>query len=147
MTSRAAIVQEARSWLQTPYAHQARVKRVGVDCAGLVIGVGRALGLVPPSFDINGYARTPDGVSLVQQCDRFMTRIGREEMRAGDVIVLRFEADPQHLGIVADYYTGGHLSIIHALGTRDGGGRVVEHRLDETTLARFVAAYRLPGIE
>ena len=33
------IIQTARQWLDTPYHHQARVKGVGVDCIGLVIGV------------------------------------------------------------------------------------------------------------
>ena len=35
------IVTEARTWVRTPYHHQARLKGVGVDCAGLVIGVAR----------------------------------------------------------------------------------------------------------
>jgi cell wall-associated NlpC family hydrolase len=145
--ARTAIVQEARSWIGTPYQHQQRAKRVGVDCAGLVIGVARNLGLVSSQFDINGYARRPDGRSLIEHCDRAMARLaGAEAMQPGDVIVLRFDVDPQHVGIVADYYLGGCLSIIHALGTRDGKGRVAEHRLDATTLRRFVAAYRLPGV-
>jgi hypothetical protein len=38
-----AIVAEARSWIGTPYHHQASVKHVGCDCLGLVRGVWRAL--------------------------------------------------------------------------------------------------------
>lgn len=33
------VVTEARSWLGTPYHHQAAVKRAGTDCLGLVRGV------------------------------------------------------------------------------------------------------------
>ena len=41
--TRAAIVCEARSWIGTPYRHQASLKGVGCDCLGLIRGVWRAL--------------------------------------------------------------------------------------------------------
>src|SRR3989304_3767226 len=37
------IIAEARSWIGTPYRHQASLKGVGCDCLGLVRGVWRAL--------------------------------------------------------------------------------------------------------
>lgn len=146
MVNRAAIVAAARAWLGTPFHHQARAKGVGCDCAGLIIGVGRELGLLPAGFDINGYPRTPDGVSLLQHCDEHMVPVSRQEMGLGDVIVIRWEKQPQHLGFIGDYRHGG-LSMIHAMGsTGHKRGSVIEHRLDPTMLARFVAAYRLPGV-
>jgi NlpC/P60 family putative phage cell wall peptidase len=36
------IVAEARSWIGTPYHHQASLKGVGCDCIGLVRGIWRA---------------------------------------------------------------------------------------------------------
>lgn len=36
-------VREARSWLGTPYVHQASRRGVGCDCLGLIRGVWRAL--------------------------------------------------------------------------------------------------------
>ena len=140
------VVAEARSWINSPYHHQARLRGVGVDCIGLVIGVGRALSLCAPDFDFTGYGRTPDGKTMLSECDRFMTRIQRDEIRPGNVIVLRFERDPQHMAIVADYLHGG-LSMIHALGTVDGKGKVIEQRLSAEILDRLVQAYALPGIE
>lgn len=142
-TSRVAVVAEARSWLGTPWVHQHRTKGVGVDCAGLVIGVARALGLVPPAMDVNHYARTPDG-SLLATCDAWMQRHDVAAAEPGDVLVMRFDTDPQHLAIVADYVHGG-LSIVHALD-RAGRGSVIEHRLDLANRARIVAAYSLPGV-
>jgi cell wall-associated NlpC family hydrolase len=41
--NRDQIVAEARSWIGTPYRHQASLKGVGCDCLGLVRGVWRAL--------------------------------------------------------------------------------------------------------
>ena len=38
-TTRTDVVAAAREWLGTPFHHQARLRGVGVDCVGLVIGV------------------------------------------------------------------------------------------------------------
>lgn len=140
------VAARARCWIGTPYQHQARLRDVGVDCAGLVIGVARELGLVAEDFDITAYPRSPDGRSLLEHCRQWMTEIRRDDMLPGDVIVIRWVKDPQHLGIVGDYLHGG-LSMIHALS--DGTnmrGKVVEHHLDSSHCARFIAAFRMPGV-
>ena len=142
--TRAQVVAEARRWLGTPWVHQHRDCGAAVDCVGLVIGVARALGLVPPAFDFNGYSRRPDG-TLLAVCDMHMQRIQRAQMQPGDVLVVAVERDPQHMGIVGDY-AGGRLSLIHACGPRTGHGRVVEHRLVWTPRMQFRAAYALPGV-
>ena len=49
-----AVVAQARAWLGTPWRHQGRSPR-GVDCAGLVVLVARALGLA--DHDVAGYSR------------------------------------------------------------------------------------------
>lgn len=41
MTPRNRIIAAARSWLGTPYLHQASLKHVGCDCLGLLRGVWR----------------------------------------------------------------------------------------------------------
>lgn len=45
---REAVIQEAISWLGTPFHHEARVKRGGVDCAMFLAEVYHACNLVPP---------------------------------------------------------------------------------------------------
>ena len=143
MTTRADVVAAARAWTDTPFHHQARLKGVGVDCVGLVIGVARELGLIAPNFDVVGYPRVPDGTSLMALAATHMTPIARESMQPGDVVVVSFDRDPQHLGILGDYRHGG-LSIIHAAGLT---GRVIETRLMFTAQMKFVAAFALLGIE
>jgi cell wall-associated NlpC family hydrolase len=145
VTTGLEVARAARTWLGTPYQHQRRLKGVAVDCAGLVIGVARELSLKPADFDITGYSRQPDGVSLLAHCDQHMTRISINAAGIGDVIVTRFDVLPCHFAILGDHSHGG-LSMIHALCTRSGRGRVIEHRLDETNRARIIAAYRLPGV-
>lgn len=147
MIDRMDIVAEARTWLGTPFHHQARLKGVGVDCAGLIIGVARETGLVAPSFDVTSYQRSPDGVSLVAHCEQHLDRIQREAMQPGDIIVIRWRHHPQHLGILGDYLHGG-LSLIHAFSDSNGRGKVVEQRLDLHDMpsgGRFVAAYSFRG--
>lgn len=146
VVTRADVVREARTWLETPYGHQHRAKGELVDCAGLVIGVARALGLVAPDFDVTGYAPTPDGTSLLAECDRFMDRIALSELRPGNVLVLKFDKDPQHLGIVGDYMHGG-LTLIHAYGLAGKGGKVEERRLDiRARVMSPLQAYALRGV-
>ena len=136
----ADIVTEARSWIGTRFHHQGRLKGVGVDCAGLVVGVAEALGMSVQ--DRSDYTRQPDGQMLEEVCDTQMLRIPVNAIEPGDVILMRFEKEPQHLAIVGDYEFGG-LSIIHSYIQARG---VVETRLDDAWLNRVVAAYRLQGV-
>lgn len=139
--TRASIVAEARTWIGTPWVHQQRTKGVAVDCAGLVIGVSRSLGLVPADFDVSGYSRRPDG-SLIALCEEHMRRIDQEAMQPGDVLVMSIEKDPQHMGILGDYRHGG-LSLIHAASKV---GRVIETRLMFASNQKFRGAYALRGV-
>jgi cell wall-associated NlpC family hydrolase len=43
---RARICAEARSWIYTPFHYNAMLKKIGVDCGGLLIGVLAPLGLI-----------------------------------------------------------------------------------------------------
>ena len=137
---RAQIVSEARSWLGTRFQHQAHLKGVGCDCAGLVVGVCKALTL--SDFDKTDYTHLPDGAMLRQVCNDHMTPITLTEAQPGDAILCHFGGHPQHLGILGDYPLGG-LSIIHAYSLAK---RVIETRLDADWAARVVCAYRLPGV-
>lgn len=140
---RSDVLREARSWIGTPFKHQARVKGVGVDCVGLAIGVSRALGLVHPGFDVHGYSAIPDGTSFMQSIALNMTWIPTDQAQPGDAVVVAFSKDPQHIGILGDY-RGGRLSIIHAAGSI---GRVVETRLLFSPVMKLVGMYKLPGID
>ena len=140
--TRDQIVAEARSWVGTPWVHQHRVKGRAVDCVGLVIGVARALGLVPADFDVQGYGRVPDG-RLLALCALHMRPVSRDAMQPGDVVVVAVEHDPQHMGIVGPY-PGGRLSMIHSTST--GARGVVESRLVFSPVMQFRAAFVLPAV-
>ncbi len=134
------VVAAARSYLGTPYQHQARLKGVAVDCVGLILCVGRDLGHLPEGFDYSGYGRVPDGVLLRQRLEKHLREVPQSEMRPGDVVCIAFAKHPQHVGILGDYRHGG-LSIIHAAMPP---GRVIETRLLFGPVMQFRAAYRFP---
>ncbi|WP_213308164.1 NlpC/P60 family protein [Paraburkholderia sacchari] len=136
MVTRAQIVEEARTWLGTPYRHQGRLKGVACDCAGLVIGVARALSL--KAEDVEGYTRRADG-SLAGHCDARMERIAPEHAQAGDVVLFHWNNSPVHLAILT-----GPDSIIHAFAINRF---VCEHRIDEKWRRQIVRYYSIPGVE
>lgn len=137
---REAIVASARSYLDTPFEHQGRLKGVGIDCAGLVIGVARELGL--EHRDVDGYGRIPSGGELVRELERQLERVPLSSVVLGDVLVLRIQHDPQHLAIVSGT---DPLAMVHACQSR-GLGRCVEHALDERWQRRIVDAFRFRGV-
>jgi len=143
MTTAAEIVAIARETLLTPYLHQGRVAGLALDCAGVPVHVAKRLGM---SFDdIANYGRLPVPAEMRRVLDANLTRVPKDQMQIGDVAWIRFQAEPQHFAIVADYLHGG-CSLIHAY---NGAGlrKVVEHRLDAAWLARIVAVWRFPGVE
>lgn len=145
--TRADVVTAARTWIDTPFHHAARSKGIGVDCAGLLVGVARELGLVAPDFDVPPYIPTPDGHTMLEWCREYMREVVRHAMQPGDAIVVITDEHPQHLGILGDYRSGG-LSIIHASNsTSTTPQRVIETRLMFSRVQRFVAAFSFPGIE
>lgn len=140
IVSRAEVVECARSYLGTPWHHQARVKGTGVDCAGLLICVARELGLADVRME--NYSRYPDG-TLDAVCSQYMLRISASAALPGDVLTFTFEKVPQHLGIVAEW--AGQLTVIHAYA--GDPRKVVENSIDPVWRPRIRGAYRIPGVE
>ncbi|MBE0615136.1 MAG: hypothetical protein IH604_15800 [Burkholderiales bacterium] len=138
-------MRTARGFIGTPFHHMGRLPGVGLDCSGVLICLGRDLGLVAASFDVPAYTPGANGVAMLEWCSVHMTPVPRSQMAPGDAVLTITDAEPQHLGIVGDYRNGG-LSIIHA-SNQANPPRVIETRLMFSRILRFAAAYRLPGIE
>lgn len=142
------VVEAARAWLGTRWQHQGRVRGVGCDCAGLVLEVSRALELhtaeqlAEVEAAVAGYSRQPDG-RLRGLCERLLHETTPELMQPGDVLLMRTERDPQHLGIAGPYPAPGEMSLIHASALHR---KVVEHRLDAVWRRAVVGVFVLPGV-
>lgn len=140
---RAEIVAVARTLLGVKYAHQGRVGHLALDCAGVPVYIAKHFGI--PLTDYTRYGRLPVPAEMRSALDAHLQRIQVAEMLPGDVVWMRFDAEPQHLGILGDYVHGG-LSLIHAYNGA-GLNRVVEHRLDDQWRRRIVAAWRYREID
>jgi NlpC/P60 family putative phage cell wall peptidase len=144
MVSRQDVLRVARSWIGTPYHHQGRVKGVGVDCCGLIIGVMKELGL--NDYDIDGYSRTADGVNIISEFNEQCVPIAPTSVVSGDILIFRIKNVPQHCGILSDL--DGQNYVIHAYQSEaDHLNFVTEHILDDWWISRIVACYAFPGVE
>lgn len=126
------VVSLARECVGTPFVHQGRILGVGLDCAGVICHVAAGLGL---SHDApSAYGRLPFSGMLQQVLDRQDCLVKVDgAMQAGDVMLMRFVGDPQHLGICAGD------TMIHAY---QSAGKCVEHGIDAAWRRRIVAVYR-----
>ncbi len=68
---RARVVEEAKSWLGTPYHPHARLKGVGVDCAMLPAEVYHAAGMIP-HLEVETY---PVDWHLHRDEERYLARV------------------------------------------------------------------------
>ena len=135
----AAIVTEARTWLNTPYHHQGRVKGVGVDCAMILCEVYHAVGLIP-YIDPTPY---PMDWMLHHSDEKYLGWVAQfgdqvKDPQPADIAVYRFGRCISHAGIVV-----GWPNIIHAYR----GQGVVLGRGDQGALAgRLAGFWRVRGV-
>lgn len=145
---RAAIVAEARSWLGTPYRHQASRKGAGCDCLGLVRGVWRGLygeePAAPPPYAAD-WAETGGRETLLEAARRHLVEVPLADWRPGDVLLFRMspEACVKHCAIVSAPAPGDpERRIIHAYW----GRAVVESWLGPWWRRRLVHAFSFPDV-
>lgn len=141
--SRGAIITEARTWLGTPYRHQASVRGAGCDCLGLVRGVWRGVyGQEPeaaPPYTPDWAERDPRE-ALHDAAARHLTPIALAHAAPGDVLLFRMHAAApmKHAAILTE-----PDRILHAYW----GRAVVENRLAPFWRTRLAAAFSFPGVE
>ena len=134
------IINAARGWLNVRWQHQGRTEH-GIDCAGLVILVGKDLGLL--DYDFSTYDRLPQQTAFLYHFEDNMDPVELGAECDGDVLVFRQEQYPCHCGILSTKYNKPHL--IHAHMPRR---RVMEEPYDEKEWkGKFVAAFRYRGVE
>ena len=143
MVTRESIVAAARSWLGTPYHHQASLKGVGCDCLGLIRGIWRDLyGPEPEAMPpyTRDWGNATGSETLLAAAARHLTTL--EDLTAaglGDVLVFRMrdEGVAKHAGIL----TGG-ARLVHA---QEGLG-VIEIEFGRWWRRRVAAAFSFPGV-
>lgn len=135
---RSDALAEARTWIGTPYRHQASCKGAGTDCLGLIRGIWRALyGREPvaiPPYTPDWSEPSRDEV-LMRTATALLTRVERTD--PGDVLLFRMrdKGVAKHLGVLATSET-----FIHAYS----GHGVVESSLSAPWRRRIVGTFRFP---
>lgn len=144
----AAFMAELEAWKRARYDHMGQTKQ-GTDCIGLVLGVYKALGMIPKDLMPSEYPKQWYLEDDIQTHPAFnqikasvpMLRIDNpEDFLPGDVIIFKFgKATEAHCGLRTVRGT-----IIHAVAGQVDKGYVIESRLDDNTWKDKIAyAYRL----
>lgn len=138
------IVQIARSWIGTPYHHQASLKGVGCDCFGLVRGVWRELYDSSEPEDVPAYSRdwaeATGEETMMEAARRHMIEVKLHEARAGDVMIFRFR----------DFYVAKHsviLTVDNKMIHATEGSPVCEVHLSSWWLRHAGGAFRFPLLD
>jgi len=132
----------ARSWIGTPYVHQASVKGAGCDCLGLLRGVWRELHgeepEAPPAYSPD-WVEATGRETLYMALARHLTPIEPAALAPGDVALFRMarRGPAKHCGIVAE--RDGLRTLIHARQNR----RVAEEPFSPFWKSRLAYGFRL----
>jgi len=137
---RAKIVRQAKSWIGTPYQHQASLKNVGCDCLGLVRGIWRAVYQNEPE---KTPAYSPDWAESSKQeqlafaARRHMSEIDCKEFKAGDLLVFRWRphVPAKHLAIAVS-----KTAMVHA----QQGAEVCQVPISPWWKRHMAYAFRFP---
>lgn len=140
--TRQGILYEARTWIGTPYCHQASRKGAGCDCLGLVRGVWRELyGREPlpvPPYTAN-WVETSAIDSLLNAARNCLSEIPKNDAQPGDILLFRMRAQApcKHIAILS-----GPTTMIHAYS----GRTVTETHLVPYWARRLAYAFAFPTL-
>lgn len=132
-------VQEALTWLGTPYHHQGRVKGIGTDCGMIILEVFHKLGLIP-YVDPRPY---PPDWHLHQMEQRYLYWVEQffykvDEPQPGDIVLYHFGKCISHAGIITEWPMMVHAYLKQGVILSDG---------TKGSLARrIVGFYRIKGL-
>ncbi len=136
-------VAEARTWIGTPYVHQASCLQAGSDCLGLLRGVWRALygdepETVPPYTQ--DWSEPQRDEILLRAAGRLLIWKPTVQEAEGDVLLFRMRSGhvAKHLGIQSS--VGANRRFIHAYS----GHRVTESALTDPWRRRIAARFAFP---
>jgi NlpC/P60 family putative phage cell wall peptidase len=137
------IVTLARTWLGTPYHHQASTKGAGTDCVGLIRGVWRELygrDAEAATAYTRDWAEATGRETLLEAARRHLVEIDPGTAAPGDVLVFRYRGSSiaKHAAILATPDT-----MIHAME----GAPVCEVSLSPWWRRRLAAVFRFPLLE
>lgn len=136
------IVAAARSWIGTPYHHQASLRCVGTDCLGLVRGVWRHLygeePEQPPPYT-SDWSEASATEPLLTAARRHLAEVAQISAQRGDVLLFRLRPGypVKHAAILSE---NGRM--VHAVE----GATVAEVPIAHWWRRRVAAAFSFPCV-
>lgn len=130
-------IEEAETYLNTPWIHQGRLKGVGIDCIGLVQVAYEKVTGIQYSGEIN-YHRVPQKGRenrLHSILIQYLDEVPKAEMLRGDVLLFSFNGLSNHIGIYL-----GDLVLLHAWQEVQ---KVIKMRMDPAWLRCIRGVYRI----
>ena len=143
---RSAIVEEALTWLKTPFHHRQATKGSGVDCALFLYSVYQKVGLIP-EIEIEEYSAQwhlhRDEERYLNWVLKFAYRVEAPPFKPGDAVMYKFGRVASHGAIIVQW-----PKIIHAFSkagmvTLDDGLRNPALTMDKTGKSRRSGIFRL----
>ena len=148
---RTAVISEARTWMHTPFHHQSRKKgsRGGVDCLGLVWGVGENTKVMDPISDTDAapfwryYGRRPNPPKMRECLSKFLVELPKDIIPLpGDIAWMHWGNQmPIHMALIGE--TAGRDTLIHSVWNMG----VMEHTLAPEYRRRVRSYWRYPKID
>ncbi len=140
--TRPAIIAAARTWIGTPYHHQASTRQVGCDCLGFVRGLYRDLyghEPEPPPAYTRDWAEASGRETLIDAAQRHLRAIPLDAASAGDLLIFRWRrtTPAKHIGLMSS-----PTHMIHA----QEGASVQEVLLAPWWQRHRAAAFALPSL-
>lgn len=112
IATRQQVVDEALSWIGTPFHDMAGVKGVGTDCLHLILKTYVAVGLVKdfnPQYKPQWFQHRDEPLFLLGLQENGARKIAPDVTLPGDILMYKFGRHAAHGGIVIDANT-----IVHA---------------------------------
>jgi NlpC/P60 family putative phage cell wall peptidase len=141
--TRPFILSVTRTWIGTPYVHQASAKGHGTDCLGLIRGVWRELygadAEAPPPYTPDWNERRGAEEPLLSAARRHL-RETEGTILPAQILIFRILTDgpAKHCGIAA-----GEDRFIHAYA----GRAVIESWLSRWWVERIAGVFEFPGVQ
>lgn len=141
--SREQVIAAARSWIGTPYRHQASCKHIGCDCLGLLRGVWREVAGAEPELPqpySSDWAEASGEETLASAARKYLDEIAMADISPGDVLLFRWRAHlpAKHCAILVS-----HERMIHA----HDGAAVAEVHFANWWRRRLAYAFRFSGLK
>jgi NlpC/P60 family putative phage cell wall peptidase len=145
------VLTAARSWIGTPYVHQASLKGVGCDCLGLLRGLWRELygeePEEPPPYSLD-WAEATGAETLYMALKRHAREIRLSELAPGDLALFRMASrgPAKHCGVIGRATASllerggdGGLTLVHARQNK----RVSEEPFSAFWRGKLAFAFRI----